>query len=110
MSGRERMTALAARRHGFERVELRRKNLVPASAMPYRNALGLIYDSGDYQAALDRVIELADWAGFEARRAEARRGGRYRGIGVANYIALKTGFSPASAHSTLRSANTDRQE
>jgi len=98
----ERLIDLAARRHGFDRVELRRKNLVPASAMPYRNALGLIYDSGDYPAALDRVLELADWAGFETRRAEARRRGRYRGIGVANYIELNTGFSRERAHITVR--------
>ena len=40
--------------------------------MPYRQSLGLVYDSGDYAAALDRAVALADWAGFEARRAEAR--------------------------------------
>jgi carbon-monoxide dehydrogenase large subunit len=98
----ERLIDLAARRHGFDRVELRRKNLVPSSAMPYRNAVGTVYDSGDYLAALDRVIELADWAGFEARRAEARRRGRYRGIGLSNYIELNTGFSRERAHITVR--------
>src|SRR6185295_4426017 len=79
----ERLIDLAARRHGFDRVALRRRNLVPASAMPYRNPLGLVYDSGDYAAAQDRAVAMADWAGFEARRAEARRRGRYRGIGIA---------------------------
>ncbi len=59
--------------------------------MPYRNPFGLVYDSGDYAAAQDRAVALADWAGFEARRAEARRRGRYRGIGVANYIEINTG-------------------
>ena len=98
----ERLIDLAARRHGFDRVELRRKNLVPPGAMPYRNAVGTVYDSGDYLAALDRVIELADWAGFEARRAEARRRGRYRGIGLANYIELNTGFSRERALITVR--------
>src|SRR5206468_11473527 len=88
----ERLIDLAARRHGFDRLELRRKNLVPASAMPYRNASGVLYDSGDYRAAFDRAVVLADWAGFEARRAEARRRGRHRGIGVASYIELNTGF------------------
>jgi carbon-monoxide dehydrogenase large subunit len=88
----ERLIDLAARRHGFDRVQLRRRNLVPSSAMPYRNPLGLLYDSGDYAAAQDRVVELADWAGFEARRAETRRRGRYRGIGIANYIELNTGM------------------
>jgi len=87
----ERLIDLAARRHGFDRVALRRRNLVPASAMPYRNPLGLVYDSGDYAAAQDRAVAMADWAGFEARRAEARRRGRYRGIGIANYIELNTG-------------------
>src|SRR6185503_13331160 len=94
----ERLIDLAARRHGFDRVELRRRNLVPSSAMPYRNAVGTVYDSGDYLAAQDRALALADWAGFEARRAEARRRGRYRGIGVANYIELNTGFSRERAH------------
>ena len=75
----ERLIDLAARRHGFDRLELRRRNLVPASAMPYRNAVGTLFDSGDYPAAMDRAIALADWEGFEARRAEARRRDRYRG-------------------------------
>src|SRR5262249_50269069 len=82
----ERLIDLAARRHGFDRVALRRRNLVPASAMPYRNPLGMVYDSGDYAATQDRAVALADWAGFEARRAEARRRGRYRGIGLASYL------------------------
>ena len=98
----ERLIDLAARRHGFDRLELRRKNLVPASAMPYRNAVGVLYDSGDYLAAFERAVALADWAGFEARRAEARRRGRYRGIGVANYIELNTGFSRERAYITVR--------
>jgi carbon-monoxide dehydrogenase large subunit len=98
----ERLIDLAARRHGFDRVELRRRNLVPASAMPYRNAVGVRYDSGDYLAAFDRAVTLADWAGFEARRVEARRRGRYRGIGVANYIELNTGFPRERAHITVR--------
>ena len=98
----ERLIDLAARRHGFDRLELRRKNLVRAAAMPHRNSMGVVYDSGDYQAALDRSVALADWSGFESRRAEARRRGRYRGIGVANYIELNTGFSRERAHITVR--------
>ena len=102
----ERLIDLAARRHGFDRLELRRRNLVPSSVMPYRNAVGTLYDSGDYRAALDRAVALADWAGFEARRAEARRRGRYRGIGVANYIELNTGFPRERAHITVRPEGT----
>jgi carbon-monoxide dehydrogenase large subunit len=97
----ERLIDLAARRHGFDRVELRRRNLVPAAAMPYRNALGLCYDSGDYAAAQDRAVALADWAGFEARRAEARRRGRWRGIGLANYVELNTGAPRERAQITV---------
>lgn len=97
----ERVIDLAARRHGFDRLALRRKNLVPSGAMPYRNAVCLTYDSGDYRAAFDRAVALADWDGFETRRAEARRRGRYRGIGVANYIELNTGFSRERAHITV---------
>ena len=98
----ERLIDLAARRHGFDRLELRRRNLVPPSAMPYRNAGGVLYDSGDYQAALDRTVALADWAGFAPRRAEARRRGRYRGIGVASYLEINTGFPRERAHVTVR--------
>jgi aerobic carbon-monoxide dehydrogenase large subunit len=98
----ERLIDLAARRHGFDRVALRRRNLVPAGVMPYRNPVGLLYDSGDYADAQDRVVALADWAGFEARRAEARRRGRYRGIGIANYIELNTGAPRERAEITVQ--------
>ena len=98
----ERLIDLAARRHGFDRVTLRRRNLIPREAMPHTNPLGLVYDSGDYGAAQDRVVALADWAGFEARRAEARRRGRQRGIGLANYIELNTGAPRERAEITAR--------
>ena len=97
----ERLIDLAARRHGFDRVELRRRNLVSPAAMPYRNPLGLVYDSGDYAAALGRAVALADWAGFEARRAEARRRGRHRGIGIAHYIELNSGAPRERAEITV---------
>lgn len=98
----ERLIDLAARRHGFDRVQLRRRNLVPPAAMPYRNALGMVYDSGDYVAVQDRAVALADWDGFERRRAAARRRGRYRGIGIANYIEVATGMPRERARVTVR--------
>jgi len=82
----ERLIDIACRRHGFDRIEIRRRNLVPPEAMPYRNPLGLVYDSGDYPASLRRATELADWVGFEARRAEAHWPGCCRGIGIAASI------------------------
>jgi carbon-monoxide dehydrogenase large subunit len=98
----ERLIDLAARRHGFDRLELRRRNLVPPSAMPFRNPFGLVYDSGDYPAAQARCAAAADWAGFEARRAEARKRGRYRGIGLSNYVELNTGAPREQAEIAVR--------
>ena len=102
----ERLIDIACRRHGFDRLELRRRNLVPPEAMPYRNPLGLVYDSGDYPASLRRAAELGDWAGFETRRAEARRRGRYRGIGIATSIELNTGAPRERAEMTIDPAGT----
>src|SRR5712692_1669868 len=96
----ERLIDLAARRHGFDRVKLRRQNLV--SSFPYKNTQGLVYDSGDYAATQARALQLADWQGFEERRKEARSRGRYRGIGLGNYIELNTGNPRKRAQITVR--------
>jgi aerobic carbon-monoxide dehydrogenase large subunit len=83
----ERLIDIACRCHGFDRLDLRLRNLVPPEAMPYRNPQGLVYDSGDYPASLRRAAELGDWAGCEIRRAEARTLSRHRdrGLGRAEY-------------------------
>jgi len=88
----ERLVDLAADRLGIDPAALRRRNMVPAGAQPYTNALGLTYDSGDYPAAMEQALALADWDGFAARRTEARRRGKYRGIGLANYVEITSGF------------------
>jgi carbon-monoxide dehydrogenase large subunit len=88
----ERLIDLAARRCGFDRVELRRRNLIAADAFPYANALGLTYDSGDYAGAMHCALELGDWNGFAKRREAARSRGRLRGIGIANYVEVTGGF------------------
>ena len=93
----ERLIDLAARQHGFDRAELRRRNLV--SSFPYRNPQGLVYDSGDYAATQARALELADWKGFPERRRKSRK---LRGIGVANYIELNTGAPRERAEITVR--------
>jgi aerobic carbon-monoxide dehydrogenase large subunit len=87
----ERLIDLAAKKLGIDPVSLRRRNLVPPTAQPYPNPFGLTYDSGDYPAAMDRALALADWEGFPARRAEARRRGKWRGIAIANYIEITSG-------------------
>ena len=78
----ERVVEEAARVSGIDPVELRRRNLVTAAAMPYRTAVGTTYDSGDFAPILDRALALADYAGFKARRREAQSRGQHRGIGV----------------------------
>lgn len=88
----ERMIDLAARRFGFDRVELRRRNMIPANAFPYENPFGIAYDSGDHVAAMDKALELADWNGFPARRAASRARGMCRGIGLSNYIEGTSGM------------------
>ena len=87
----ERLIDVAARQCGFDRVELRRRNLIAPEAMPYRNPAGVVYDNGDYRAAMERALELSDWPGFEARRAQAQQRGKLRGIGVANYVETTSG-------------------
>ncbi len=87
----ERLIDIAARQFSYDRIELRRANLIPPSALPYANPLGMTYDSGDYENCMDRVLALADWQGFSKRRREARRRNRLRGIGIANYIEATSG-------------------
>jgi carbon-monoxide dehydrogenase large subunit len=76
----------AARRLGVDPAALRRINLVPASAMPYRSVTGQVFDSGDFPRVLDHALRLADHAGFPARRAEASARGTLRGLGIGCYI------------------------
>jgi aerobic carbon-monoxide dehydrogenase large subunit len=87
----ERLVDLAARQCGFDPVALRRRNLIPPAAQPFTNPFGLTYDSGTYEAAMDRSLKLADHADFAARRADSKRRGRCRGIGVSNYIEITSG-------------------
>jgi carbon-monoxide dehydrogenase large subunit len=102
----ERLIDLAARRLGFDRVELRRRNLVPETAMPYRNPFGLEYDSGHYHAVMDRVLTLGEWSGFDGRREEAKRRGKRRGIGIANYVDTATGVPRERAEITVQPEGT----
>jgi carbon-monoxide dehydrogenase large subunit len=78
----ERLIDKAAREMGIDPVGMRRRNLVPASAMPYRTPGGHTYDTGDFELMLDMALEVADWDGFPARRMRSEKNGRRRGIGI----------------------------
>ena len=98
----ERLVDLACREHGFDPVDLRRRNMIPADAMPYANGLGMTYDSGAYEQVMDTALGLGDWEGFEARRAEARQRGRHRGFGIAAYMETSTGAPRERTEMTVR--------
>ncbi len=92
----ERMMDELARTLHLDPVDLRRRNLVPVSAMPHRLPTGLTLDSGDYAANLDAALALADYPGMRRRQAEARREGRYLGIGV-TIFSENSGAAPSMA-------------
>jgi carbon-monoxide dehydrogenase large subunit len=93
----ERLIDDAARELGHDPVELRRRNLIPASAMPYRTPLGVTYDCGDFAQSLEEAVKLADVAGFSARREASRARGKLRGIAVVNPIERAAGAQPEFA-------------
>ncbi len=78
----ERVVEEAARIAGINPAKLRRRNLIPASSMPYKTAIGTTYDSGDFAPIFEKALALADYDGIKARRREAKRRGKYRGIGL----------------------------
>ncbi len=82
----ERLVDHAAAEHGFDPVELRRRNFVPPEAMPYKTANGTTYDCGEFAAVMDKALALADWQGFPARREQSARRGKLRGIGIATFL------------------------
>ena len=93
----ERLIDAAARELGVDAIELRRKNLIPASAMPWKNPLGVTYDCGDFAASMDKALKLADVAGFAGRREASRARGKLRGLGVVNAIERAAGPQPEFA-------------
>ena len=82
----ERLVDEAAREMGIDRLDLRRKNLIPRDAFPYKTPTGSEYDSGDPPGLLEDVVRYADWAGFDKRRAEAKARGKLRGISCCVFI------------------------
>ena len=98
----ERLIDTAAAQFGFDRVELRRKNLIAPEAMPYRNAVGMLYDSGRYEENMDWAMDIADWKGFEQRKREAAKRGKLFGRGLTNYVESSIGAPNEQARITVR--------
>jgi len=93
----ERIIDVAAAEMGIDAVDLRRRNLIPASAMPYRTSFRFEYDCGDFERNLDKALELAAYSGFRQRRDEARQRGRLRGIGIAMPVEMAGGVGTDNA-------------
>ena len=102
----ERLIDIAALECGFDRIALRRRNLLSEAELPHTNPFGMLYDSGAYVAVMDSALRLGGWDGFAERRAEARTRGRCRGIGVANYVDTATGVPRERAELTIHPEGT----
>jgi aerobic carbon-monoxide dehydrogenase large subunit len=97
----EGMIDRAARELGVDRVELRRRNMIPPSAMPFKTGLVYTYDCGEFENVMDEALAHADYAGFERRRAEGRRHGKLRGFGISNPIE-RAGAPPGAETAEIR--------
>jgi len=103
----ERLIDMAAAKLNIDRVSLRRRNLVKSKAMPYRNAVGMTYDSGTYEANMDLAMRAADWQGFNVRKRDAKKRGRLLGLGFANYVESSIGAPKEQARVTVKPDGVD---
>jgi carbon-monoxide dehydrogenase large subunit len=87
----ERLIDDTARELGIDRVELRRKNILPESALPYQSPVGPFYDCGKFEENMDMALKLADVAGYGARAEASRKRGKLRGLGIVNAIEQAAG-------------------
>ncbi|NLR41634.1 xanthine dehydrogenase family protein molybdopterin-binding subunit [Novosphingobium sp. ERN07] len=99
----ERLANLAAQEIGVDQAEIRRRNFI--RTFPHQTPLVYCYDSGDYEGCLDAALRLADYAGFESRRAEARARGKLRGIGLSAYVEA-CGIGPSRLLASLGGAGS----
>ncbi len=98
----ERLMDAAAIKTGIDRIELRRRNLPSPAELPYKNWMGVAFDSGDYPWMLDEALKRADVAGFADRRKRSEANGKLRGLGVAYYVEItfSVGEEPAAVKFT----------
>jgi carbon-monoxide dehydrogenase large subunit len=93
----ERIIDMAARELRMDPAEIRRRNLIPAKAMPYKLPTGSTYDCGEFEAVMDKCLAKADYAGATARKEEAKANGKLRGIGISSSVDPSAGPSPETA-------------
>ena len=93
----ERIIDMAARELGMDPADIRRRNLIPSDAMPYRLPTGGVYDCGEFEAVLDKCLAKADYAGAGGRKEEAKANGKLRGIGMSSSVDPSAGPSPETA-------------
>jgi carbon-monoxide dehydrogenase large subunit len=91
----ERLVDMFAREIGMDPAEVRRKNMVRPNQFPYENRLGWTYDSGEYETALNRALDMAGYGDIQQRKAEARKNGKLLGIGIGSYVTIG-GVGPSS--------------
>ena len=96
----ERLIDKAAAEIGFDRIELRRRNMISPDMMPYETPVGLVYDSGEFEAVMDAALERADYAGYPERKAASWANRKLRGIGIAPY--LENTAAPGSELADIR--------
>jgi carbon-monoxide dehydrogenase large subunit len=92
----ERAMDMLARELDLDPAEVRRRNFIPKDKFPYATQMGAVYDSGDYEAALNLALERADWNGLKAERDRARAEGRLVGLGLAMYVEV-CGIGPSAS-------------
>jgi carbon-monoxide dehydrogenase large subunit len=90
----ERLVDKAARELGIDRAEIRRRNLIPSKAMPYKTPIGPTYDCGDFPRIFERALQVSDYKNFPARRQDAGKKNKLRGIGLACYLE-SSGVAPS---------------
>ena len=96
----------AARKLGIDPADIRRRNTIPADAMPYKTALTFTYDCGEFERNLNDALQNIDYKGFEARRGEAKSRGRLRGLGMSNTVHRASGIELEAAQVRFDASGT----
>ena len=102
----ERLVEEAARITGIDPVAIRKRNLIPSSAMPYKTAIGTTFDSGEFPEILDKAMALADIEGFERRKRNSEADGKLRGLGISCFLEHSGGVPNEGAYLTFPGKDT----